>query len=173
MFTFPYDFSRKAELRLFGYASVLLAVDTGNHPCHCTATAADACLRRGQGSFFFFRKTEIPNCLTQLRCVALPRQRLRTCGWRREESERTLAPQGSKQKQQRFNKLDLTALIISQGLTTQAAPPTLSKPVVDAQPVSWSVHGGWQTLDLFAESQRPWNAAIWKRECRESSVGNL
>lgn len=46
--------------------------------------------------------------------------------------------------------------------------PTLSKPVVDAQPVSWSVHGGWQTLDLFAESQRPWNAAIWKRRREES-----
>eukprot|EP00435_Cladocopium_sp_Y103_P053431 s1435_g17.t1 len=46
--------------------------------------------------------------------------------------------------------------------------PTLSKPVVDAQPISWSVDGGWQALDLFAESQRPWNAAIWKRRHEEA-----
>ena len=46
--------------------------------------------------------------------------------------------------------------------------PTLSKPVVDAHPVSWSADGGWQALDLFAESQRPWNAAIWKRRHEEA-----
>ncbi|CAJ1423962.1 unnamed protein product [Effrenium voratum] len=40
---------------------------------------------------------------------------------------------------------------------------TLSKPDVDLNPVSWSQSLGWDALDLFAESQRPWNAEIWKR----------
>ena len=41
--------------------------------------------------------------------------------------------------------------------------PTLAKPEVDAEPLSWSCNGGWGSLDLFAESQRPWNADIWMR----------
>ena len=32
--------------------------------------------------------------------------------------------------------------------------PTASK--VDSSPLSWSEEGGWDSLDLFAESQRPW-----------------
>eukprot|EP00438_Fugacium_kawagutii_P003219 Skav200447 [mRNA] locus=scaffold1922:147746:149470:+ [translate_table: standard] len=46
--------------------------------------------------------------------------------------------------------------------------PTCSKPVVDESPLSWSASGGWGSLDLFAESQRPWNADIWKRRREEA-----
>ena len=41
--------------------------------------------------------------------------------------------------------------------------PTAKKPEVDANPLSWSESGGWGALDLFAESQRPWMADVWKR----------
>ena len=41
--------------------------------------------------------------------------------------------------------------------------PTAKKPEVDATPLSWSEDGGWGALDLFAESQRPWMAHVWKR----------
>lgn len=46
--------------------------------------------------------------------------------------------------------------------------PTLSKPSVDEQPLSWSQLSGWNALDLFAQSQRPWNADIWKRRREEA-----
>lgn len=45
--------------------------------------------------------------------------------------------------------------------------PTLSKPVVDPHPISWCKGQGWNTLDLFAESQRPWTAHMWKRRREE------
>ena len=41
--------------------------------------------------------------------------------------------------------------------------PTLAKPVVDEHPLSWCADGGWNALDLFAESQEPWCAARWKK----------
>ena len=40
--------------------------------------------------------------------------------------------------------------------------PTLAKPVVDSSPVSWCRDSGFDSPDLFAESQRPWNAILWK-----------
>lgn len=45
--------------------------------------------------------------------------------------------------------------------------PTLAKPVVDASPLSWCRDSGFDSLDLFAESQRPWNAILWKRRREE------
>jgi hypothetical protein len=41
--------------------------------------------------------------------------------------------------------------------------PTAKKPSVDPSPLSWSEEKGWNSLDLFDESQRPFNAEIWKR----------
>lgn len=41
--------------------------------------------------------------------------------------------------------------------------PTAAKPVVDDAPLSWCETGGWGALDLFAESQRPWTADLWKK----------
>ena len=41
--------------------------------------------------------------------------------------------------------------------------PTLAKPVVDEQPLSWCSENGWNGLDLFAESQEPWCAGRWKK----------
>ncbi|CAE7343110.1 unnamed protein product, partial [Symbiodinium microadriaticum] len=49
--------------------------------------------------------------------------------------------------------------------------PTAKKPEVDATPLSWSEDGGWGALDLFAESQRPWMAHVWKRR-HEASTHN-
>eukprot|EP00438_Fugacium_kawagutii_P004356 Skav207893 [mRNA] locus=scaffold664:850568:852286:+ [translate_table: standard] len=46
--------------------------------------------------------------------------------------------------------------------------PTLSKPVVDAHPISWCKEHGWNALDLFAEAQRPWTANMWKRRREEA-----
>ena len=46
--------------------------------------------------------------------------------------------------------------------------PTTKKPIVDGEPISWSATEGWNSLDLFAESQQPWNAAVWKRRHEEA-----
>ena len=43
------------------------------------------------------------------------------------------------------------------------AVPTLKKPVVDEAPEKYP-----QDVDLFAESQRPWNAGMWKRRREEA-----
>ena len=74
------------------------------------------------------------------------------------KSERTLAPQGSKQKKQRFNKLDLTALIISQGLTTQAA---VMEYVQDhgAEQMQLFVHQRQRNLKDFVAEAMQWGSA--------------
>ena len=46
--------------------------------------------------------------------------------------------------------------------------PTLKKPHVDPQPLTWAESGGWGSLDLFAESQRPWAAHCWVQRREES-----
>ena len=40
--------------------------------------------------------------------------------------------------------------------------PTAKKPLVDSEPLSWGPEG-WNSLDLYEESQQPWTAEIWKR----------
>ena len=46
--------------------------------------------------------------------------------------------------------------------------PTINKPKVDAEPYSWSDAGGAGSLDLFALSQRPFNAKMWTA-CAEAA----
>lgn len=52
--------------------------------------------------------------------------------------------------------------------------PTVKKPDVDSEPVMWTYESGRWTwgdeaeLDLFAESQRPFNATMWKRRREEA-----
>ena len=89
-----------------------------------------------------------------------PRDHWNAAIWkrRREESERALAPPGSKQKKQRFNKLDLTALIISQGLTTQAA---VMEYVQDhgTEQMQLFVHQRQRNLKDFVAEAMQWGSA--------------
>ncbi len=40
--------------------------------------------------------------------------------------------------------------------------PSAKKLTVDPEPLSWGPEG-WNSLDLYEESQQPWTAEIWKR----------
>ena len=144
---------------------MLLAVDTGNHPCHCTATAAHPCLRRGQGSFFF-RKTEFPDCLTQLRCVAWPRQRLRTCGWPCVVCWKPVDFQDAVAELSRVAEESLMSISTVRALGAEERETVfrLKKGTNTTWNFTWMVGNPWEALS----STEPWN--LGSVDCDRSAV---
>ena len=47
--------------------------------------------------------------------------------------------------------------------------PSATKPVVDGQPWTWTKDGS--LMDLFAESQQPWQSCAWKRRREDLRAG--